>query len=628
MSHNHSSPGPRSRRRRGVIVAAVACALVGIPAIGAIAVEEPAPFPLDLSVAGIQEVQAGLAAGTFSSVELTRAYIERINALSVNGPHLNAVRAVNPQALVEAAALDAERAAGTVRGPLHGIPVLLKDNIDVEGIPTTAGSVALANSFPAADAPVTATLEEAGAVIIGKTNLTEFANYTTSGMPGGYSSLGGQVLNPYDASQTPSGSSAGSGSAGAAALATVTVGTETSGSILSPSRANSLVGVKPTVGLVSRTGIIPISATQDTAGPMTRSVYDAAALLSGMVGIDPEDPATTANPSVGVDFTAGLSETALAGTRLGFVASNNDEVYTAALATLEAQGATLVPVTVGNTSAQNILSLEFERDLNAYLSRLPADAPMKTLSDIIAYYDAHANAALKFGQTLLTASEAVDLNDPATLASYEAARDLGLAETRAAIDTVLTTNDLDAIVSNSGTTGVGARAGYPSVSVPSGYLAANQRPSAVVFLGTAWSEASLLALAYDFEQAADAWRSPFDVNPSLFRCTELYGPSDWDASCTGEFSLVEPSGEPTPEPTVEPTTEPTTEPTVEPTTEPTEEPTTAPVTSTTSGSAGGSGESLANTGTELAGAIAIGAALLAAGSATVLITRRRRRVQA
>lgn len=521
---------PRTRRvTAGLAAGLLAAAVVAGPGP---AVAAPKPLPLDLSTAGVAEVQAGLAARSFTSETLTQAYFDRIQALSIDGPHLNAVRSINPSALADAKALDQERKKGAVRGPLHGVPVLVKDNIDVAGMPTTAGSVALANSYPAADAPLVTELRKAGAIIIGKTNLTEFANFMTSGMPAGYSSLGGQVLNPYDASQTPSGSSAGSGSAGAAGLATLTIGTETSGSILSPARANSLVGVKPTVGIASRTGIIPISATQDTAGPMTRSVYDAAALLTAMTSIDPEDPATSANPSDDVDFTGALSDTALEGQRLGYVASTTDPVYTAALDELRAQGATLVPVTVGGSAAPSILTLEFERDLNAYLARLPEDAPMDTLSDIIAYNTANAPAALKFGQTLLTASEAVDLDDPAQQAQYVAARDTGLAESRAAIDTVLTTNDLDAIVSNSATVGVGARAGYPSVIVPSGYTEANRRPSGVVFLGTAWSEEDLLGFAYDFEQAVKAWQSPQNLNPSLFRCTSVVPATEWDASCT------------------------------------------------------------------------------------------------
>ncbi|MEC5200624.1 amidase [Arthrobacter sp. PL16] len=519
---------PRARRvTAGLATGLLAAAVVAGPAVAA-----PKPIALDLSTAGVAEVQAGLASRSFTSEALVQAYLERITAVSINGPHLNAVRAINPSALADAKALDAERKKGTLRGALHGVPILVKDNIDVAGMPTTAGSVALANSYPAADAPLVTELKKAGAIIIGKTNLTEFANFMTNGMPAGYSSLGGQVLNPYDASQTPSGSSAGSGSAGAAGLATLTVGTETSGSILSPARANSLVGVKPTVGIASRTGIIPISATQDTAGPMTKSVYDAAALLTAMTSIDPEDPATAANPSDAADFTAALSDSALVGKRLGFVASTTDPVYTASLDALRAQGATLVPVTVGGSTAPSILTLEFERDLNAYLSRLPENAPMDTLSDIITYNSANAPAALKFGQTLLTDSEAVDLDDPAQQAQYVAARDTGLTQSRAAIDSVLAANDLDAIVSNSGTTGVGARAGYPSVIVPSGYSEANRRPSGVVFLGTAWSEASLLGFAYDFEQATKAWQSPQNINPSLFRCTSVVPVSEWDSSCT------------------------------------------------------------------------------------------------
>ena len=489
-------------------------------------------FPIDLATAGVPEVQAGLAAGDFTSVSLTRAYLTRITALSVNGPHLNAVLAVNPSAIADAAALDAERAAGHVRGPLHGVTVLVKDNIDVAGMPTTAGNVALANSYPAADAPLVAQLREAGAIILGKANLTEFANFMTNGMPSGYSSLGGQVLNPYDVSQTPSGSSSGPGVAAAAGLATLTIGSETSGSILSPAGANSLAAVKPTVGLVPRTGVIPISATQDTAGPMTRSVYDAAALLTAITGTDPEDAWTATNPLVGVDFTEGLSETALQGTRLGYIETNNpNPLYLAALAELREQGATLVPVTLAGTSAPSVLTLEFERDINNYLARLPEDAPMKTLTDIIAYNNAHAEEALKFGQTLLTASEAVDLTDPVQLADYEAVLEQGLTESRGAIDSVLAANDIDAIVSASATTGLAARAGYPSVIVPMGYAEANRRPSGIVFMGTAYSEETLLALAYDYEQASMMWMSPEQTNPSLFRCTSLTPQTEWDANC-------------------------------------------------------------------------------------------------
>ncbi|MDQ1563420.1 MAG: amidase [Actinomycetota bacterium] len=477
-------------------------------------------LPIDLATAGVREVLAGLAAGDFTSVELTTAYLDRIERISSGGPRLNSVRSLNPDALKDAAESDAARASGSPLGSLHGIPVLLKDNIDIAGMPTTGGALALEHSVPATDAPVAAALRRAGAILLGKTNLTELANYVTEGMPSGYSSLGGQVLNPYDASETPSGSSAGSGSAAATGLAAATVGTETFGSILSPALANSLVGVKPTVGLISRTGIIPISGTQDTSGPMTRYVYDAAAMLTAMAGIDQEDPATADNPLVGTDFVAALSDTALAGSRLGFLANDGDEVYTRSLALLQARGATLVPVTVAEPVAPLILSREMRRDMNAYLARIPS-GPMKTLADIIAFNEAHADAALKFGQTLLIESQGFDLADPATASAYEKLRAGSIEESRGIIDTVLSENRLDAIVSNSGTIQVGAQGGYPSVIVPAGYLSAGRKPTGLLFTGTAWSEARLLALAFDFEQASKAWRTPEEINPSLFRSAVL-----------------------------------------------------------------------------------------------------------
>src|SRR4051794_19439875 len=249
--------------------------LLLVALLGALVVAAPARAadpPLDLERATVSELQSKMAAGELTSVQLTRAYINRIAAVNARGPGINAVRIVNPGALSDASLLDLERATGHVRGPLHGMPVLVKDNLDVAGLPTTAGSVALKNSVPARDSTVAAKLRAAGAVIVGKTNLTEFANFVSSTMASGYSSLGGQVLNPYDIDASPSGSSSGSGAAAAAGLAAVTIGTETSGSIVSPAAAQGDVGLRPTLGLVSRTGIVPISATQDTAGPITRTV--------------------------------------------------------------------------------------------------------------------------------------------------------------------------------------------------------------------------------------------------------------------------------------------------------------------------------------------------------------------
>jgi amidase len=362
-------------------------------------------------------------------------------------------------------------------------------------------------------------------VILGKANLTEFANFLTNGMPSGYSSLGGQVLNPYNADVTPSGSSSGSGAAAASGLAAVTIGTETSGSIVSPAAANGVVGLRPTVGLVSRTGILPISASQDTAGPMTRTVADAAAELQAIAGRDAEDPATAEQPPV-PDYLAALSTNALDGRRIGVVDNDNDN-YEAAVAAVQALGAetVLIPTPQPSQNFPQILTQEFKRDLNAYLARLGDRAPMKSLADIIAYNDAHAAEALKFGQTQALASEAVDLGDPAQNAAYVANRDGGRAATRAAIDGALTrgtadpADDLAAILTpNNSLIGTGARAGYPQLSVPAGYDEDDRRPVNVSFTGTAYSEATLLAFGYAYEQATRSRRPPSEINPSLWRC--------------------------------------------------------------------------------------------------------------
>ncbi|GIH15682.1 amidase family protein [Rugosimonospora africana] len=496
---------------------------------------------MDLETATVAQLGQLLQSRRISAVDLASAYLARIRQYNSRGPALNAVRAINPAALDEARAADAVLRSGKRHGPLLGIPVLLKDNIDVRGMPTTAGSVALAHSYPSADAPLVTGLKKAGAVILGKANLTEFANFLTSGMPGGYSSLGGQVLNPYDASQTPSGSSSGPGVAAAFGFAPLTVGTETSGSILSPSAANSDVGIKPTVGLVSRTGIVPIAASQDTAGPIVKTVADAAAELTALTTADPLDPATAQNPLLGHDFTADLSTTALRGARIGVVASqvpaagtDTRTLWDAATAALTAAGATLVPVSLDTGSSipggSSVLTYEFKRDLDTYLSRLPANAPMKSLADIVAYNDAHADVALKFGQTNALASQAKDLSPgSADTAKYLADRAQDLADSRDRIDAVMAANDLTALLfAGSGSAGIGAKAGYPSISVPAGYQASNRRPFNISFLGRAWSEPTLIGLGYAYEQATMLRRPPSRVNPSLFRCA---GPGGSDPSC-------------------------------------------------------------------------------------------------
>jgi amidase len=522
------SPHPSNRRPSraagfGAVLLAAAVGFTGVGSLPTQAAPQDKPFPIDLQRATVAELQQALSDRTVTSAQLVEAYVERIHTLNSAGPAVNAVRLLNPDAAREAKQLDEERRHHQLRGPLHGIPVLVKDNIDVRGMPTTAGAMALERSFPRSDAFLVGRLRSAGAIILGKANLTEFANFTTNGMPSGYSGLGGQVLNPYDVSQTPSGSSSGSAVAAATALAAVTVGTETSGSILSPAVANSLVGVKPTVGLVSRTGIVPIAASQDTAGPITRSVADAAALLTAMTGVDAEDPATSTS-TPGIDYTKALSTAALNGARIGVASTptgNQAIVLNQALDVLRGQGATVVNVTLDTSGlAPSILTYEFKRDLNAYLARLPADAPMKTLHDVVEFNLAHADeGTIKFGQTQLLASDAVELDDPVARAAYEANRDEGIATARGRIDAVLQANQLDAILFiGSGSAGIGARAQYPSVAVPIGYDPANGRPIGMTLLGTAYTEARLLSLAYSYEQAAQVWKPPSEVNPSLFRC--------------------------------------------------------------------------------------------------------------
>jgi len=527
-----------SLTRRQLLATTVAASVTGmlagdLPAAAAESADDDLPPGLDLETATVAQLTALMNAGRISSKRLTRAYLDRMEAISAQPPALNAVRALNPNALAEAGAADVARREGH-KAPLLGIPVLLKDNIDMAGMPTTAGSVALARSRPAADAPLVAQLRRAGAVILGKGNLTEFANFLTVGMPSGYSSLGGQVLNPYDASQTPSGSSSGPAVGAAAGLAPLTVGTETSGSILSPSAANSDVGIKPTVGLISRTGIVPIAASQDTAGPIVKTVADAAVLLTALTGMDPLDAATAQNPLVGHDFTADLHTDALQGARIGVVANqvpnagtDNRALWDAATAVLTALGATLVPVTLDTTSSipggSSVLTYEFKRDLNTYLSRLPASAPVRALADVIAFNLAHAQVALKFGQVQALASQAKDLSPgSADTAKYLADRAQDLADSRGRIDPLMAANGLTALLfANAGSAAIGARAGYPSITVPAGYQSGNRRPFNLTFLGRAFNEPTLVGYGFAFEQATRLRRTPSAINPTLFAARRL-----------------------------------------------------------------------------------------------------------
>jgi amidase len=487
---------------------------------------------VDLERDNIPALQAALEAGDIDSQQLTRLYLERIAAFDTGGPSLNSILAVNPNALDIARELDRERRRSGPRGPLHGIPVVLKDNIDTDDMPTTAGSQVFEGSVPPQDAYLTDKLREAGAIVLGKTTMTEFANYMTSGMPGGYSSLGGQGLNPYNLQNGPSGSSAGSGIAAAAGMAAGTVGTETSGSILSPARANSVVGLKPTLGLISRTGIVPLAESQDTAGPMTKSVADAAIMLGAMTGVDPEDPRTAESEGEFLDdYTPFLDEDALDGARIGYVTNvgnvNNNQaaVIDDALDVLVDAGAELVDVQVSTAAgASGVFAYEFQRDMNAYLERR-GTAPVSTLGEIIEANEAIADSALKFGQTTLINSNNIDLE--AEEATYLQNLETGKANTQNNIDSVLEANDLDALVfRQQSAAGLAARAGYPSLVVPAGYTANNREPVGITFVGTAWDDAELLGYAYAFEQAADVWQPPSEINPSAFRCPAPVLPQD------------------------------------------------------------------------------------------------------
>ncbi|MFZ3008600.1 MAG: amidase, partial [Phenylobacterium sp.] len=377
-----------------------------------------------------------MARGTASSESLTKAYLARIAALDRKGPRLNSVIAVNPHALDDARKLDAERRAGQVRGPLHGLPILLKDNIEsADGTATTAGSLALAANVTNRDAPLVKRLTDAGAVILGKANLSEWANYRSPRSISGWSAMGGLVRNPYALDRSACGSSAGSGAAVAAGLAVAAIGTETDGSITCPAAMNGVVGLKPTVGLVSRTQIVPISESQDTAGPMTRSVADAAAVLTAMAGSDPADPATAGADQYRTDYLKALDPAALKGARIGVMRATaghspqTDAVFEEALTVLKAAGAVLVEVAAPDGKALDdledlVLRVEFKAGVNAYLaSTSPAQVKTRTLADLIAFNASEPRETVLFGQeTFVEAQASPGLDDPAYLKARADAR--------------------------------------------------------------------------------------------------------------------------------------------------------------------------------------------------------------
>lgn len=490
----------------------------------------PAP---DVAELGIHELQSRMARGTLDSQALVRAYLGRIAELDAAGPKLGAVIELNPDALDEAGALDAERRDGKLRGPLHGIPVLLKDNIDAVPMANSAGSLALAGHRPADDAFLVRRLRDAGVVVLGKTNLSEWANFRSSRSVSGWSARGGQTKNPYALDRSPCGSSSGTGSAIAASLATAGVGTETDGSILCPAAFNGLVGIKPTVGLVSRDGIIPIAQSQDTAGPMARSVADAAVLLQAMAANDDTDPASSGNPDRDAfDYVAHLDPGALRGARIGVLRRNGvnaqpdvEAAFARAVEALDALGAKVVDADIATAGQWDdaefeVLLHEFKHGLDAYLSG--SGAPVRSLAELIEYNKAHADREMPlFGQELFEQAQA---RGPLTDKAYRDARDRArrLAKTEG-IDATLARLRLDALVvptagpawlidpvNGDHFTGAGyglaAVAGTPSITVPMGE--AQGLPLGIAFLGPAWSEAKLVGYAYAFEQATRARKPP------------------------------------------------------------------------------------------------------------------------
>jgi amidase len=515
---------------------AVAGAPADPPAVGGAAAGGVPGTDLVTEV-GLRSLQSALGSGSVTSRDLVNAYLARIAALDRQGSSLHAVLEINPEALAQAEAMDAERRSKGSRGPLHGIPILLKDNIaTADGMATTAGSLALLGTRVPRDAALVAALRRAGAILLGKTNLSEWANFRSSHSSSGWSGRGGQCRNPYALDRSPSGSSSGSAAAVAASFAAVAVGTETDGSIVSPSSACALVGIKPTVGLVSRAGVVPISHTQDTAGPMARSVEDAALLLAAMAGEDPADSAThqtagrfPADPSP--LFEAG----ALRGARIGVARAHffgdspaTDLVIEAALAAMREAGAVIVDpadlATAGKLGGpeMEVLLFEFKADLNRYLADLGPQAPVHSLAELIAWNEQHTREEMPyFGQELLVRAQA---KGALTSASYRRAlakcRRLSRTE---GLDATFARHRLDALVAPTsgpawlidhinGDGGVGgsstpaAVAGYPSITVPAGQVGG--LPVGISFMGLAFADAKLIRLAFAFEHLTAARRPP------------------------------------------------------------------------------------------------------------------------
>ncbi|RKP57409.1 amidase [Cohnella endophytica] len=474
-----------------------------------------------IAEADIASLQTAMEADEISSVDLVKAYLKRIEKYD---PRINSILELNPEALEIAKRLDQERREKGIRGPLHGIPILLKDNIDTnDRMHTSAGSITLAESIATRDSFVAEKLRSAGAVLLGKTNMTEWANFMSSTMWSGYSSRGGQVLNPYGPGELfVGGSSSGSGAAIAASFAAAAVGTETSGSIISPSCQHLLVGIKPTIGLISRSGIIPITISQDTAGPMARTVSDAAILLGAMTGKDEKDPATISDERSLRDYTPFLDADYLKQATIGIPRYDMKdldearlEIVEAAIRILREQGATIVdPVSLpcdGTEWRWDVLRCEFKKALNDYLGALPDEVPVHSLGEVVAYNERHSDKALKYGQDTLISSEETSgtLTEQAYLDAVEQNKTMAGEK---GIDYALKEHKLDALLFLGAEYGadLAARAGYPSITVPGGFAETgviepggytSKGPQGITFVGKAFSEPTLIKIAYGFEQA-------------------------------------------------------------------------------------------------------------------------------
>lgn len=481
----------------------------------------------------ITQLQNGYAEGKYTISEVVRTYLDRIQSIDMSGPELNSVLIINPDAMSIAEELDRELVAGKKRGPLHGVPVLLKDNIDThDRMPTSAGATALRNSLPSNDSYVAKKLREAGAVIIGKTNLSEWANFRALTSSSGWSGMGGQVKNPYVLDRNPCGSSSGSGVAVSANLCMIAIGTETNGSIVCPSNNNGIVGIKPTVGLISRSGIIPISFTQDTPGPMSRTVEDAAILLGALTGVDAADSATAESAGkTENDYSKYLNKDGLNGKRIGLLKKSMgfspkvDSLMNESVRFLKSMGAEVIDVVLPDSqkyeeASMEVMLFEFRDGLNKYLAGLE-NPPVKNLAELIEFNKNDTIELRYFDQKIFEMAEKKgDLNQKA----YKKALDQMLKSTRAnGIDKIMNEKKLDAIIAPTGSpawktdlilgdhfvggsSSPAAIAGYPAITVPMGFI--ENLPVGITFFGKAWSEGKLIEIAYSYEQGTKYRKAP------------------------------------------------------------------------------------------------------------------------